>query len=270
MPRRTFGIFGGLIALLVVGLAAQFIFQIGRQPSAASLPVEMLPAGLPGVEVKDLPVAETESVSKAVEEGLGFSDYRYREYRSGGMQFAVYLAYWQDRKRHFMDLGTHAPDNCWVSNGWKMDEKLPKRAFALQRPVEDKSLSLNGNGNSQLQGSGSQQSDLQLKLKTSTGVVATGATTWPAEDRVFHAGGSTIYVVYWHLLEGKPLDYTRYGTGKTMGYLVDNISHYWRGTAEQYFLRISSNLPMDQLEKEPAFQAVLASLTAHMPLSPSD
>jgi hypothetical protein len=259
-PQRTFWIFGSLLALLVLGFAAQFIFQIGRAPSAAIMPADVIPATLAGVESRDLPVAETESVSKAVDEALGFSDYRYREYRKDGLQFAVYLAYWQDRKRHFMDLGTHAPDNCWVSNGWKMDPKLPKRAFALQTPVEGESLRLS-------QGSVNQGSDLQLELKTSTGVVATGATTWPAEDRVFHAGGNTIYVAYWHLLDGKPLDYTRYGTGKTTGYLIDNLSHYWRGTAEQYFLRISSNLPMDQLEKTPAFQAVLASLAKHLPLS---
>ena len=234
-PRRTFWIFCSLLVLLVLGLAAQFVFQIGRVPSAATLPTDVIPATLAGVEANDLSVAATESVSKAVEEGLGFSDYRYREYRKDGVQFAVYLAYWQDRKRHYMDLGTHAPDNCWVSNGWTMEPKLPKRVFSVQ------------------------------SLATSSQQLGT-RQTWPAEDRVFHAGGNTIYVVYWHLLDGQPLDYTRYGTGKTVGYLLDNISHYWRGTGEQYFLRISSNTPMAELEKEPAFQTVLASLAIHVPL----
>jgi hypothetical protein len=235
IPRRTFWIFASLLALLVAGFAAQFVFQIGRAPSADTLPVDVVPAVLAGVVIKDLPVAETESVSKAVEEGLGFSDYRYREYRKGGVQFTVYLAYWQDRKRHFMDLGTHAPDNCWVSNGWTMEPKLPKRAFAVQKGAKDRDLGA-------------------VRL------------TWPAENRVFQAGGNTIYVVYWHLLEGKPLDYTRYGTGKTVGYLMDNVGYYWRGTAEQYFLRISSNLPMEELEKQSAFQEVLASLAKATPL----
>jgi hypothetical protein len=249
-PRPTLWIFGSLLALLVAGFAAQFIFQIGRAPSADTLPAEVIPAALAGVDIKDLRVAETESVSKAVEEGLGFSDHRYREYRKGGVQFAVYLAYWQDRKRHFMDLGTHAPDNCWVSNGWKMDPKLPKRVFSVQRLATG--IEGRATGDKQLTTS-------NKELETSR--------TWPAEDRVFHAGGNTIYVVYWHLLDGKPLDYTRYGTGKTVGYLMDNVRHYWRGTAEQYFLRISSNLPMDQLAQDPAFQAVLASLAKHLPLA---
>ena len=54
-----------------------------------------------------------------------------------------------------------------------------------------------------------------------------------------------------------------------MGYLLDNLSHYWRGTAEQYFLRISSDLPIAELEREPAFQIVLASLAKHIPLTPT-
>jgi len=232
---RRFWVFGGLLVLLLLGLVAQFVFQFGRSPSADKLPIDIIPSVLTGVEVKDLEIAGTESVSKAIEEGLGFSDYRYREYRKGGVQFAVYLAYWQDRKRHFMDLSTHAPDHCWVSNGWAMEPKLPKRVFSLQ------------------------------SLATSSQQLGT-RQTWPAEDRVFHAGGNTIYVVYWHLIDGQPLDYTRYGTGKTVGYLLDNISHYWRGTDEQYFLRISSNTPMAELEKNPAFQIVLASVAAHVPL----
>lgn len=232
--------------LLLLAVLSQFVFQIGRPPSADKLAVDVIPTKLGGVEVKDLEIAGTESVSKAVEEGLGFSDYRYREYTKGRVQFAVYLAYWQDRKRHFMDLGTHAPDNCWVSNGWSMDPKHPKRVFSVQ--IASSSAS-----------SGTQVSGLTPQVST---------TTWPAEDRTFYATGNTIYVVYWHLIDGQPLDYTRYGTGKTVGYLLDNISHYWRGTAEQYFLRISSPLPMDELEREPAFQTVLASLAKHLPLAP--
>lgn len=250
--HRTFWIFGSLLALLVVGFAAQFLFQIGRPPSAEKLATDVIPAVLPGFDTKDLLVAETESVSKAVEEGLGFSDYRYREYKKGRVQFAVYLAYWQDRKRHFMDLGTHAPDNCWVSNGWSMDPKHPKREFSVQV------VSSSANAGAQVSGLSPQVSGFGPQVST---------TTWPAEDRTFHTQGQTIHVVYWHLIDGKPLDYTRYGTGKTVGYLFDNISHYWRGTAEQYFLRISSNVTMAELERESAFQEVLASLAKHVPLA---
>ncbi len=75
--------------------------------------------------------------------------------------------------------------------------------------------------------------------------------------------------MHWHLLNGQPLDYTRYGTGKTTGYLLDNIHHYWRGTGEQYFLRISSNRPVGEWEADPTFQAILTALVAHMPLGAS-
>jgi len=240
---KKFLIWLGLI--FIVGVGLQFFFQCGRSISSPLLPNNVIPEVISGVTIRDMQIAATESVVKAVDEALGFSDYRYREYRSDGIEFSVYLAYWQSRKRHFMDLGTHAPDNCWVSSGWKMDPKLPKRPFSVQI------ASSSGSGGTQLSALNSQPS----------------ATTWPAEDRVFHAAGNTIYVAYWHLLDGKPLDYTRYGTGKTVGYLMDNLNHYWRGTAEQYFLRISSNRPLDELERDPAFQVVLASLAKHLPLS---
>ena len=161
-PKKSYWIFGGLLSLLVAGMASQFLFSLGRLPSAALLPVDVIPTSLPGVVTKDLDIAGTESVSKAIEEGLGFSDYRYREYRRGGVVFSIYLAYWQDRKRHFMDLGTHAPDNCWVSNGWQMEPKLPKYTFEL-------------------------------------GADNSTRKTWPGESRIFHTGGNTINVVYWHL-----------------------------------------------------------------------
>ena len=248
MTRRALWLFGSLIGLLAVALAAQFVFTLGRPPSAAKMAPEVIPNTLLRVQTKDLEIAATESVSKAVEEGLGFSDYRYREYRHNGVTFTVYLAYWQDRKRHFMDLGTHAPDNCWVSNGWTKAPKLPKRAFQL---------------------AASDQRLVASDQPLATSHQPLGARqTWPAEMRVFHANDTTIYVAYWHLLAGRPLDYTRYGTGKTVGYLLDNISRYWRGTAEQYFLRISSPLPMEKLEKDEVFQQVLTSLAKHMPLTP--
>ncbi len=259
----------GLILLLVIGVVTQSLFQIGRKPSPTKLDPQVISASVAGVESKDLDIAGTESVSKAIAEGLGFSDYRYREYRRGGVQFTVYLAYWQDRQRHFMDLGTHAPDNCWVSSGWKMDPKLPKRAFELGAGSDEL-----GAGSDEL-GAGSLElgaKSLELEAKSlelvahSSKLKAHSSNTWPGESRIFQANGETIHVVYWHLLNGQPLDYTRYGTGKTMGYLMDNLGYYWRGTGEQYFLRVSSNRPVGEWQADPTFQAILTSLIKHMPL----
>lgn len=219
---------GSIVALLVLGIAAQFLFQLGRAPSAEILPADILPNQLAGVVVKDLDIGGTELLNAAIAEGLGFSDYRYKEYRRGNDYFTIYLGYWQARQRHFMDLGTHAPDNCWVSNGMTMLPKLPKHTFALG---------------------------------------AEGSAMWPAETRTFDNRGLKLHVVYWHLLNGKPIDYTRYGTGKTLGYLLDNISGYWRGTGEQYFIRIMSPMPIAELEQDAAFQRVLASLAKHAPLA---
>lgn len=215
--------FSGL--LLAFGVGAQFIFLSSKE-SPEKLPDDILPQILPRVEVKDLPLAETESVQSAINEGLGFSDYRYREYRQDGITFSIYLAYWQNKKRHFLDIGTHAPDNCWVTNGWTMDPKLPRYVFTLQD----------------------------------------GQGLWPVESRVFHAQGNTIYAAYWHLLDGEPIDYTKYKTGKSMSFIMDNLKNYMNGSAEQYFIRISSNIPLDQLEGNAAFQSILSSMAAQIPL----
>lgn len=232
MKSKRALIFSAVLGFLILGLASQFLFALGRVPSPAKMPVAVIPDTVTGAKIEDLQIAGTESLSRAIEEGLGFSDYRYREYTQGGVTFSIYLAYWQDRRRHYMDLGTHAPDNCWVSNGWKMDAKLPKQAFIVHG---DDSLA--------------------------------SIETWPAENRIFHAGSTTLYVAYWHLVAGHPLDYTRYGTGKTVGYLLDNISFYLKGTSEQHFLRIASNVPLIELEKSSVFQTVMASLVKDTPLA---
>lgn len=214
-----------VIICLLSGIGAQFLFR-GSTDSPEVLPADVIPESLSGVTIKDLPLAETESVRSAIDSVLGFSDYRYREYRSDGVTFSIYLAYWQDGKRHFMDIGTHAPDNCWVTNGWAMEPKLPRHVFSLQD----------------------------------------GQSLWPVESRVFHAQGSTIYAAYWHLLNGEPIDYTKYGVGKSMGFIMDNLKSYMHGSDEQYFLRVSSNIPLIDLERVEAFQAVLKSLVKYLPL----
>jgi len=231
MKRSSCFLLVGIFALLVLGISAQFIFQIGRAPSADRMPQNVLPNQILGVEVKDLDIGGNELLNAAIAEGLGFSDHRYKEYRTANQFFSIYLGYWQDRQRHFMDLGTHAPDNCWVSNGMKMQPKQPKTVFQIR----------SNSNNSKI-------------------------ITWPAETRTFEANGLYLYVVYWHILNKEPIDYTRYGTGKTMGYLLDNLSSYWRGTGEQYFIRVTSSLPIHDLQKEPSFQVVLESLALYTPI----
>jgi hypothetical protein len=223
--------------VLLAGVSGQFWFRksAGDASSPGALEPNILPQVLPGFVVKDVAIAGTESVSKAVSEGLGFSDYRYREYRRGDRWFAVYLAHWLPRTRHFAEVGTHVPDNCWVTSGWKLEAKEPRKSFA----------------------------------RRASAMATADTRLWPAEARRFTANGESVEVVYWHLLGGRPLDYTRYGTGKTMEYFWDNRQAYLHGTDEQFFLRISTNVPWMEWEREAGFKNVLARLAAGIPLSPA-
>lgn len=165
-------------------------------------------------------------MNAAIEEGLGFDDYRYRRYQSTAGEFSVYLAYWSPRRRHFLDVSTHAPDNCWVTNGMTMSPE--KRSVELQIP---------------------------------------SATIRAGNQRAFDAAGQQVNVIYWHLLGGRTVDYSRYGTGKTLGFIWDNRGLYSGGNQAQYFLRISSPQSFALLQAQLGFQAVLEALRRHVSLS---
>ena len=138
----------------------------------------------------------------------------------------VDLTHWHAKRRHFLDVGTHVPDNCWTTAGWRLTAKNPPRTFTL----------------------------------------ADGRTLRVAESRAFFNGAQTFHMAYWHLLGEDRVDYARYGTGKTFAFMWDNKGLYWRGKGEQYFLNIMSTLPVEKLEAEPLFQEILTRLANFLPL----
>lgn len=79
-----------------------------------------LPNSFSGYEVKNLPIATSQEMQRAVDEMLNYDDCVYREYVGGGQDFTVYAAYWTPRKFHPRLIAIHTPDVCWVVNGWKL------------------------------------------------------------------------------------------------------------------------------------------------------
>lgn len=213
------------MSLFGIAVLVQVLTGLRAPIGVERLPSDAIPNSLPTTKVHDLQISATESVDNAIKEGLGFDDYRYREYTHGGKSFTVYLAYWRTNTRHFLDVATHAPDNCWVANGFTL-----LRKSKMAQLVSD-----------------------EQKL-------------WPAEYREFGIGGEKIHVIYWHLVDGEPLDYTSYRHGKTLGFLLDNSKMLLRGAKTQYFLRISSITPFSELTSDPAFKSVLAALASKLPL----
>jgi len=99
--------------------------QAPALPGLDRLPDTLLldPGGM-GICV-ELPLGETERASASAQEILDFSDFRYVSYRdTTDLEFTVYLAYWKSRAAHFLEVATHAPDNCWVRNGMQLSGRL--------------------------------------------------------------------------------------------------------------------------------------------------
>ncbi len=82
--------------------------------------ISKLPVAPAGWEVRDMPIATSGEMKRAVAEMLNYDDAVYREYRKGGRVLTVYAAYWRPYRFHPRLISIHTPDVCWVGNGWKI------------------------------------------------------------------------------------------------------------------------------------------------------
>jgi hypothetical protein len=72
------------------------------------------------------------------------------------------------------------------------------------------------------------------------------------EHRIFQLGGQTEHVVFCHVVGGRALSYGTGGLPPWYGFLSDLWARGFRQREEQFFLRISSNRPMEEFrETEP-------------------
>jgi len=79
----------------------------------------------------------------------------------------------------------------------------------------------------------------------------------PAQYRVFDSLGGRQYVLYWHILNGRAIVYSPEGTQSqltTLGALFRlGMSH----KGEQYFIRVASGSPLDDLWNDEGFQEIM-------------
>ena len=122
---------------------------------------------------------------------------------------------------------SHSPDRCWVANGWKNIDSEKK---------EFKSLDI---GDEKLLGGFSRA----YTLPTEMGIVKR-------------------YVWYWHIVDGTP-----YGYGKSdnftptlSNWLKGVFSAAIKGMPEQYFVRVDSSVPLENLKSDPGFIKVMKAL----------
>ena len=178
---------------------------------------------------EDTPLGETEEVQRASENILSVNEYLSRKYRAyGGGEFALYISYWAQGKESIARASTHMPDNCWVRNGWEnlKDKKSDGNRYELNgkalKPFYKR----------------------EFEFKEKDGSI---------QNRK---------VAYWFIVDGKAYDF---GSGETSipspsKYIRNMIKQSREGIPEQYFVRIDSHAPLDELFADADFQKILEAL----------
>ena len=93
-----------------------------------------MPMDFDGLKGRDIPLGNTEEVTRATEKILAVNEFLNREYTlPDGRKFSVYISYWAPKKEPVRVASTHTPDRCWVRNGWKNDDSKKKQNEVLRR-----------------------------------------------------------------------------------------------------------------------------------------
>lgn len=206
-----------LILLIAVVAISVRTVSGGKKLKSSADLISELPRVTIGWALIDQPIATTPEMQKSVNEMLNYDEAVFRTYSKSGVSFSVYAAYWSPGKFHPRLISIHTPDVCWLSNGMTM-------------PVADSNRELVINGRKFLHG----------------------------QYREFVAPlGNRSYVIYWHILNGKLSGYAEGDNSKSQDFFASMWRDIREGIGEQYFIRISSPIPLGDLLRDPFFVEVL-------------
>lgn len=223
-PRASLALWVcGVVGLvLLAGLALQFTYTIRQIPRAKPrdrLSV-LVSASSDEWVARDEPLGATEAVNEATLKTLNLDDYVYRRFSRGGKTFTVYAAYWGPGRMPTRLVASHTPDRCWTENGMRCVDMRFRETFTVERQ-----------------------------------------TLLPAEYRVFTPSTTAqrTYVVYWHTVEGKLYDYGGRFNAVPHPWLwwKDTVAQAMQGSHEQFFVRVASETPFEELWTEPGFLEVM-------------
>ncbi len=187
---------------------------------------EVLPRDVGEWSSQDASVAETEEGKRKTIEQLSYDQAVVRIYEHSGVKIAVYAAYWGGGGISPRMVASHTPDSCWVLEGW-----VRKQAVEYSRTLND------------------------------------GLMVVPARYRVFEKHGNVQHVLYWHFVDRKLFYYKEPGELPPWWAVFYDITRFRIGeNAEQLVLRISSNVPIEQVWLADPVQFVIRSLR-HLGLS---
>ncbi|WP_404420281.1 exosortase-associated EpsI family protein [Nibricoccus sp. IMCC34717] len=88
-------------------------------------------------------------------------------------------------------------------------------------------------------------------------IAVDGRPLAPCQLRQFANSSTTQNVIYWHLFNGVPIVYNRDGSPSDLSMLTDLFKLGLKLKGEQYFIRISSATPLDELMKDEGFVQVM-------------
>lgn len=193
---------------------------------------DMLPPVVPGWTSHNEPLGPTELTTTRIREMLNFDDLFYRSYTCGPRSLTIYVGYWGRAKMPVDIVGGHLPDGCWTSAGWSI--------VAI---------------------------DENHKLRAGNFDLIPGR--W--RQMKFEPSGVLAYVEFWHLVNRNTYMDQRPGTGFGLPYHIrywarelqrtfGRPSLYKESSPEQYFIRISSNVPFEGLRQDPGFVELATAL----------
>jgi hypothetical protein len=169
-----------------------------------------------------VPLGATEFVSSKVAQVLNYDDVFNVRYRKGSSELTVYVAYWGAGRMPVRLVASHTPDRCWTENGWTcVDMRFDERRSIAGRALQ--------------------------------------SADW---RRFLDPDGKSTHVLFWHLIEGEVYDYgERFNAiPHPLEWWKDAMRQLVSGSREQYFMRVGSNVPFEQIWDDPGVQEIVRAL----------
>ena len=235
MPKPRLLLIAATLALL--GIAVGLVVYGSTRPLTPTFHgrlSDLMPPAPPGWNRTEQPIADTPEMIKAVGETLNYDDGVFYTYTSGPLRLSVYAAYWQPGKMSARLVAGHTPDVCWVGAGWQCTER---DVASPELPALSSQL-----------------------VALSSQLPATSYQLPLVETRTFVAQGTTEYVWFWHLVDGRPQSYGTGGKPPWHAMFTDMIRRGFDQRGEQFFIRLSSPQRLDDPALQPVLAPVLNSL----------
>jgi len=219
---------GVVIVVTLLGLNLYITLKPAPKPAIDQPLQNLLPPAPAGWNAQDQEIASTPEMQEQAEEILHFDDAVYRIYGNTQAQVGVYIAHWLPGKFSPAKVGSHSPDTCWVHNGWEMME----RNHGVEQAVA-------------------------------------GGTLKPMETGIFEKDQQKVHVIFWHLVGGIPMEYDLLGWQNGLAGRIERLPALFADfrrfgldqRKEQLVIRLSSNVPFEQLWTDRGFAQLMDQLS---------